>query len=86
MLAGSPFIGTVGDQEPDFFFATVLFRLCGEEDKSVRQCEEGRRRLSAKAEVSRVVDDRPSARARKYPGETEVDEMGRWADVAWDRI
>jgi len=80
-LAGAPFVGQVADNEPDlrqqFHFA------CGADDKvlaAVKRTVEALRKLKFPVSLTTI-----SGLGAKYPGEAEVDEIGRWADCL-DRI
>ena len=80
-LAGAPYAGPVADQEPEF--RQQFFFVCGEDDKAlppVKKGIEALRKLKFPISLTTVKGLGP-----KYPGEGEVEEMGRWAD-SLDRI
>lgn len=80
-LTGAPIMGQLADQEPDF--KQQFHLVCGDGDKAL-------------ANVKKVVDALKKLKfgvsfttvkglGAKYPNETEVEEIGRWAD-SLDRI
>ena len=80
-LAGAPFAGQVADQEPEF--KQQLHFVCGDGDKAlpaVKKTVEALKKLKFPVSFTSV-----KGLGAKYPGETEVDEIGRWADCL-DRI
>ena len=80
-LAGAPFAGQVADQEPDF--KQQFHFVCGDGDKAlaaVKKTVEALKKLKFPVSFTSV-----KGLGAKYPGETEVDEIGRWADCL-DRI
>jgi len=80
-LAGAPFAGQVADQEPDF--KQQFHFVCGDSDKAlsaVKKTVEALKKLKFPVSFTSV-----KGLGAKYPGETEVDEIGRWAD-SLDRI
>ena len=80
-LAGAPFAGQVADQEPDF--KQQFHFVCGDGDKAlaaVKKTVEALKKLKFPVSFTSV-----KGLGAKYPGETEVDEIGRWAD-SLDRI
>ncbi len=81
VLAGAPFAGQVADQEPDF--KQQFHFVCGDGDKAfpaVKKTVEALKKLKFPVSFTNV-----KGLGAKYPGETEVDEIGRWAD-SLDRI
>ncbi len=80
-LAGAPFAGQVADQEPDF--KQQFHFVCGDGDKAlpaVKKTVEALKKLKFPVSFTTM-----KGLGAKYPGETEVDEIGRWADCL-DRI
>lgn len=80
-LAGTPFVGAVLDQEPDF--RQQFHFVCGEDDKALaptKKAVDSLRKL--KFPTSLTIVKKLGA---KYPAEPEIDEIGRWADCL-DRI
>jgi serine protease Do len=80
-LAGAPFLGPVADHEPDF--RQQFHFVCGEEDKAfnpVKKSVEALRKLKFPTSLTPV-----KGLGAKYPAESEIDEIGRWADCL-DRI
>ena len=80
-LAGAPFAGQVADQEPDF--KQQFHFVCGDGDKAlsaVKKTVEALKKLKFPVSFTNV-----KGLGAKYPGEVEVDEIGRWAD-SLDRI
>lgn len=80
-LAGAPVIGAVADHEPEY--RQQFYFVCGEEDKAigaVKKSVEALRKLKFPATLTTV-----KSLGAKYPGDSEIDEMGRWADCL-DRI
>ena len=80
-LAGAPFVGQVADNEPDF--RQQFHFACGEDDKvlaAVKKTVEALRKLKFPVSLTTI-----SGLGAKYPGEAEIDEIGRWADCL-DRI
>ncbi len=80
-LAGAPFAGQVADQEPDF--KQQFHFVCGDGDKAlaaVKKTVEALKKLKFPVSFTNV-----KGLGAKYPGEAEVDEIGRWAD-SLDRI
>ena len=80
-LAGAPFAGQVADQEPEF--KQQFHFVCGDGDKAlpaVKKTVEALQKLKFPVSFTSV-----KGLGAKYPGETEVDEIGRWAD-SLDRI
>ncbi|MEK6259575.1 MAG: PDZ domain-containing protein [Planctomycetota bacterium] len=80
-LAGAPFAGQVADQEPDF--KQQFHFVCGDGDKAlpaVKKTVEALKKLKFPVSFTMV-----KGLGAKYPSETEVDEIGRWADCL-DRI
>ena len=80
-LAGAPFAGQVADQEPEF--KQQFHFVCGDGDKAltaVKKTVEALKKLKFPVSFTSV-----KGLGAKYPGETEVDEIGRWAD-SLDRI
>ncbi len=81
VLSGAPFTGQVADQEPDF--KQQFHFVCGDGDKAltgVKKTVEALKKLKFPVSFTSV-----KGLGAKYPGETEVDEIGRWAD-SLDRI
>lgn len=81
VLAGSPLVGPVADQEPDF--RQQFFFIVGEDDKAlapVKQTVETLRKLKFPASLTTV-----KGLGAKYPGAAEIDQIARWADCL-DRI
>jgi serine protease Do len=80
-LAGAPFAGQVADQEPDF--KQQFHFVCGDGDKAlsaVKKTVEALKKLKFPVSFTNV-----KGLGARYPGESEVDEIGRWAD-SLDRI
>lgn len=80
-LAGAPLQGQLSDNEPEF--RQQFFFVCGDEDKAlaaVRKSVEILRKLKFPAALTTV-----KGLGAKYPAETDIDEVGRWADCL-DRI
>jgi len=80
-LAGAPFQGAVGDHEPDF--RQQFHFVCGEDDKAlsnVKKTVAALRKLKFPVSFTQA-----KGLGTKYPGETEIDEIGRWVDCL-DRI
>lgn len=81
VLSGAPFAGQVADQEPDF--KQQFHVVCGDGDKAlpaVKKTVEALKKLKFPVSLTNV-----KGLSANYPGETEVDEVGRWAD-SLDRI
>ena len=81
VLSGAPFAGQVADQEPDL--KQQFHFVCGDGDKAlpaVKKTVEALKKLKFPVSFTNV-----KGLGAKYPGETEVDEIGRWAD-SLDRI
>ena len=81
VLAGAPFQGPVADHEPDF--RQQFHFVCGEDDKAlapVKKSVEALRKVKFPVSLTAV-----KGLGAKYPTDTEIDEIGRWADCL-DRI
>ena len=81
VLAGAPFQGPVADHEPDF--RQQFHFVCGEDDKAlapVKKSVEALRKVKFPVSLTTV-----KGLGAKYPTDTEIDEIGRWADCL-DRI
>lgn len=81
VLAGAPLQGQLGDNEPEV--RQQFYFVCGEDDKvlgNVKKSVEVLRKLKFPTSLRTVKGLGP-----KYPAETEIDEIGRWADCL-DRI
>jgi serine protease Do len=81
VLAGSPYVGPISEQEPDY--RQQFHFACGEDDKAlatVKKSVDTLRKLKFPVSMTTV-----KGLGAKYPAEAEIEEMGRWADCL-DRI